>query len=393
MNVINDSAKHSAVLTIAESKATDVLNYSLSKSLNYVGGLGVQKVPVNATNFAGGMLAGSPFQINLPQYGLLRRAFLRFTVSNATAFNTVTCKYPGINAFSKICLQTTSGNVISTLFPDVITHKMLQRPDASKLVYGCGSAGLTLNSTFVVLYTPLLFGLFDCASTWPDLMSMEELCIMFYPRVQTEWCTVGAGSLLSTPAVDLLCYFALPQPERYQALLQEKHSGGSNWNTIIPSCFKESQLVTGNSAAADFMLYVGAPVVRSIIVVRLGVTGSTSADLVQPTALSSLTVSDSGNSIAISNGSEVYLENGVADVLNTTNYIIVDWCLTGQYGTDNPRACSGVSLYSMSNPKLSFVFSTAAVRYIDVYHEILQAASVTASPNMKNRQISILSDK
>jgi hypothetical protein len=60
--------------------------------------------------------------VDIPQYGLLRKAFLRFNFG-VTANAATGCKYAGIFGFQRIVLQTASGNTISTLYPDMIVHK------------------------------------------------------------------------------------------------------------------------------------------------------------------------------------------------------------------------------------------------------------------------------
>jgi hypothetical protein len=403
MQNILDAQRHSAVLTVAENKATDVLNYNLQKSLNYVGGMASQKIVLNANALAAGMLNGSSFSVNLPQYGLLKRAFVRFTVT-AAGGNVTVCKYPGIQAFNRIVLQTTSGNVISTLYGDTIVHKMLQRSDASKLAAAAGPAAVidgasaTVSQRSRTYYCPLLFPFFDAACNWPDLMSMEDLCLMFYPKTSAEWSTLAAGASLNAaagPQFDLVLYYSLPQPDRYLALLAEKHPGGATWNTIMGSQFLESRAQSDGNNQVSIPLYCGSPVVRTIVAVRTAVSGNASGNIYAPSNITSFSIRDSGGIILESNYWEVTLENGISAEADSS-MITINWGELGSFGLDNPRAMTAVSLYSMSNPTINLTFGDGAAgttKYCYVYHETLQACSVTASPNNKNRQISVLSDK
>jgi hypothetical protein len=382
MQNILESAKHSSILQVAEGKAIDTLNYSMQKSLQFPGVLATQKFSVNCQNLAGGLMSGGTMSVNIPQYGLLRKAFLRFTLTFATGGEL--CGAPGIFAFSRINLQTTSGTIISTLFPDALWQKCDQQPNYAKLAVAVGTSGNVVyaNNATKVLYCPLLFDQFDHPSSWLDTLSLEELAISFVGRNSTDILSAGTASVT---ACDLQLYYVQPTIERMNMALMEKHPGGASFNYLGFNQFAESRL--SQSATSNLIqLYCPSPVYRTIIACRLVADIKKYTTYTAPT---SVRVLDSGNTIFNSTAAELLLEAGN----NTTNYIIIDWGLQGSLDPDQERATSAVSFFQMSNPTIEVNYDAAVARHIDIFHYTLQAVTVSASPNNRNRQIQVLGDR
>ena len=396
MQNVLESAKHSAILQVLESKSTDTMAYSVAKSIQFPGELATQKFVVNCNALAAGMLTGGSFVVNLPQYGLLRKAFLRFRVTaggNAVNLSGL----PGAFAFQRIVLQTASGNAISTLYPDMIVYKAGQRPDASKLNVAMGApagTGLITLATTVAntYYCPLLFDAFDHPSTWLDCLSLEQLSLAFYGRSQSEWLVSGATALSS---VDLVLYYALPSPERHNLMLDAKHPSGQSYNYIGFNQFIEST-VFDTQSKYTIQMYCGSPIYRTIINIKDDgdITAKKLAKLVSPMNLLvpvlSIKVSDSGSTLYASTGQECVLESGS----NETSSIVINWGLMNELDPDQKRSCSAISLFQMSNPIIELTFAGAAAkRQITIIHQTLNAVSVSASPNNRTRQITVLSDR
>lgn len=394
-----ESAKHSAVMQVLESKQVDTFNYSVAKSIQFPGIIGTQKFIVNCSSLAGGsggwFSSGSAFSVAIPPYGLLRKAFLRFKVTNATDTSNL-CGYPGVYAFNRFALATASGNMISQLYPENIVYEATQRSDGAKLLSAMGtngSSGLVnmLAGGTLTVYAPLLFPQFNDPSTWIDALTLEELVFTFYGRPSSEWYAPGTNATLTLNSCDLVLYYAMLPPEHHNELLSVKHPGGSPYNFISQNTFQESVLIA-NSSVYQIQMYVPSPVYRTIISVRLvsEISSKKIALFVDPSTITKVKVSDSGNTLLESTGAEMVLENG-----DNTNYqIVLNWGLVGQLNVDQKRSCSAVSLYQMSNPTVELTFEgSVANRQITVIHQTLNAVSVSASANMRNRQITVLSDK
>lgn len=382
MQNVLEAAKHSSILQVAESKAVDTLNYSMQRSLQFPGVLATQKFSVNCQNLAGGLMSGGTMTVNIPQYGLLRKAFLRFNLTYTTGGDV--CGAPGIFAFSRINLQTTSGTIISSLFPDNLWQKCQQQSNYGKLAVAVGGATFATraNGDVRTYYCPLLLDQFDHPSSWLDTLSLEELALSFVGRVSTDILSAGTAAVT---ACDLQLYFAQPTIDRMSMSLMEKHPGGASFNYLGFNQFSESRL-TQNATSNLIQLYCPSPVYKTVIACRLVTDAKKFTAFVAP---SSVRVLDSGNTIYNSTSDEILLEAGNQD----TAYVIVNWGLQGEMDPDQKRALSAVSFFQMSNPSIEINFGAALNRTFDVYHYILQAVTVSASPNNRNRQLQVLGDR
>lgn len=380
----------------------------------YPGELATQKFKIDTTAIASGFTTGGSFAVDVPQWGLLRRAFLCFQLKN-TRINAATndatnnftpSLYGGVLAFQRIVLQTASGNVISTLYPDIIMHKMHQRPDASKLMVAAGAAtavaatagGGALCSFF---YCPLLFDIFDHPSTWLDCLTLEPLQLVFYSKSVGQWGAVGTNANVTLNSSKLVLYYAMPTPERHNLMLEAKHPSGQSFNSISFNNFAEAVVsIAAGVTVASIQMYCSSPIYRTIIAIRnqADVTGGVLQRLNALTDLNSVKVSDSGNVLYESNHLECALENGMvsytAESASGMAYVVINWGLVNELDPDQRRSITAVSLYQMSNPIVELNFADNAIaRRIEILHQTLQAVSVSASPNNRNRQITVLSDR
>jgi hypothetical protein len=302
--------------------------------------------------------------------------------------------------FQRIVLQTSSGSAISTLYSDMIVNKLQQRADSTKLnavTNAAGASTVAFNvgtgaNALKYFYCPLLFDALDHPSTWLDLLSLEQLSFMMFPRSAADYS--GGAGVLSLQSCDLVLYYALPSPERHNMMLEAKHPGGASFNYIGFNQFAESR-VTLNNTAYSIQMYCSSPIYRTLIAVRTAITGADFGNLAGFAGLTSVKVSDSGNTLYYSVTEELGIENGLGEVGAglATSYIIINWGLVNELDPDQKRSITAVSLFQMANPVIELVFAAAANRFIDVYHQTLNAVSVSSSPNNRNRQITVLSDR
>ena len=180
-------------------------------------------------------------------------------------------------------------------------------------------------------------------------------------------------------------------------MLEAKHPGGQSFNYIGFNQFAESRL-TKTDSSYSIQMYCGSPVYRTLIAVRTAIAGANFGNLAGFAGLVSVKVSDSGNTLFFSTPEELGIENGLGETAadTGTSYIVINWGMVNELDPDQRRSLTAVSLYQMSNPIVELVFAVTdplPARHIDVFHQTLNAVSVSASPNNRNRQITVLSDR
>lgn len=284
MNSQLESARHSSILQVAEEKATDVLEYSAKKDLDFPGILSRQTISMNVTQqllpCIGNRAEG---YIDLPKYGYMHDIvleidatgcddasvgpFLRtFTSGRGQDFERQDGCLNPYELFDKFELKNSSGKVISTLPSSVIqdiistdfeyySHEYFlsdstrytspyystmmnearRRTSAGETDVGYGPH-LDEPDQLRKLYLAIPFQCFQKFATCPDLMTLEQLQLVVTGSVPTKVSNVALFAQGITIHAKL--GFFLPSPERHDALVKAQHPSGAPFNyinkTIVP---------------------------------------------------------------------------------------------------------------------------------------------------------------
>lgn len=336
-----EAARHSSILMVAQDQATSKFQYNVVKTLEFPGVLGQQRVIKKIGQAT--VSTGHEDIVDIPKFGLWKGCTVRIKVSyknpnpldgqhqwvvfspnpmvvggfseanrddviaglaaNLVSFPEVHPKADRdllFKLFDKFEWRTKSGNVLNTLWPEIIKAEVMASSLDGKSVLSTPDYIDVGNGEPVILsvppqqtaetyfHIPLTFPFFKHACQWPDLMSLEQTVLTLkgnpnfaqYFRVVEEALfkpvdngdvapyIQGARPVAASPnlttSFELLLDFVRQEQKQHLANLAKYHREDSALTYIARNSFKEtlgnfgidtSTLISSSPATAGVALY------------------------------------------------------------------------------------------------------------------------------------------
>jgi hypothetical protein len=372
MNVFLQSNKSSALLSVVDGSATkDLYDYKTSATPNPA----TERVEVQPNGAVQGYSTIATYDV--PAYGILDRAILRFRVTLPLKANTTT-GYLGINALNYLEIAS-QNKVITRITRDMLIGKFANMTASEshnaqrylRFVEKNATGNDALGADFIPaggidVFVPLMSRISGAFSTFA-----EKLDTSFCERLQIR-ASFGAASTVNTGSVfvesSLITYFTV-LPEAESKRLHEVNYSSGPLVMLNSTSFEENSVSIGAAdTSATVNIACNGCVTHSVVKVLI----NTEEDKTKAVELNEITVSGSGRELLKFFGDELeFVTKSSIDRGNghTEHIYVLDYTV----GHHLPGFAGAASFREIAAPSITVTFSApGAAATMSVVHDQLE---------------------